>query len=156
VGGRAKKVEDTLEAADRRAALLHIERLGQMPVKVEEKLAELPRSEVAGWRAIFARHDQRPRMGTRDLLNFTSELSDLLASGMKLGNALNTLSRRRTNTASDVIVLALRDEIIRGTSLSDAMAQFKETFPTLYVSLIRRGGSQWQCVGSHGADYQAL
>ena len=133
------KVEGTLEAADRRVALLHIERLGQMPVKVEEKLAEPPRLKVAGWRALFARRSQRPRMGARDLLNFTSELSDLLASGMKLGNALNTLSHRRTNTASDVIVRALRDEIIRGTSLSDAMAQFKETFPTLYVSLIRAG-----------------
>ncbi|MBU0714536.1 MAG: type II secretion system F family protein [Verrucomicrobia bacterium] len=134
-----EKVEGTLEASDRRAALLHIERLGQMPVKVEEKLAELPRSKGTGWRALFARRSQRPRMGARDLLNFTSELSDLLASGMKLGNALNTLSHRRTSTVSDLIVRALRDEIIRGTSLSDAMAQFKETFPTLYVSLIRAG-----------------
>ena len=134
-----EKVAGTVEASDRRAALLHIERLGQMPVKVEEKLAEQPRPKAAGWRALFARHGQRPRMGARDLLNFTSELSDLLASGMKLGNALNTLSHRRTSTVSDLIVRALRDEIIRGTSLSDAMAQFKETFPTLYVSLIRAG-----------------
>ena len=134
-----EKVEGTLEAGDRRSALLHIERLGQMPVKVEEKLAEPPRPKAEGWRALFARRGQRQRMGARDLLNFTSELSDLLASGMKLGNALNTLSHRRTSTASDLIVRALRDEIIRGTSLSDAMAQFKETFPTLYVSLIRAG-----------------
>ena len=134
-----EKVEGTLEAADRRLALLHIERLGQMPVKVEEKLAELSRPKVAGWRALFARRGQRQRMGSRDLLNFTSELSDLLASGMKLGNALNTLSHRRTSTASDLIIRTLRDEIIHGSSLSDAMAQFKETFPTLYVSLIRAG-----------------
>lgn len=134
-----EKVSGTLEAADRRAALLNIERLGQMPVKVEEKLAEQPGSKIFGWRAFFARRDQRPQMGARDLLNFTSELSDLLASGMKLGNALNTLSHRRTNTASDLIVRALRDDIIRGVSLSDAMARFKKTFPTLYVSLIRAG-----------------
>lgn len=134
-----EKVDGTLEAADRRAALLCIERLGQMPVKVEEKLAEPAGPKESGWRALFARRGQRQRMGARDLLNFTSELSDLLASGMKLGNALNTLSRRRTNTASDMIVRALRDDIIRGTSLSDAMAHFKETFSTLYVSLIRAG-----------------
>ncbi len=134
-----EKVEGSLEATDRRAALLHIERLGQMPVKVEEKLAEQARPKNAGWRALFARRGQRQRMNAREMLNFTSELSDLLASGMKLGNALNTLSHRRTNTDSDLIVRALRDDIIRGTSLSDAMAQFKETFPTLYISLIRAG-----------------
>jgi len=38
-----EKVEGTLEAANRQAALLHIERQGQTPVTVEEKLPEIPR-----------------------------------------------------------------------------------------------------------------
>lgn len=134
-----EKVEGVLEAPDRRAALQHIERLGQLPVKVEEKLLEPPAPAATGWRALFFRRARRQRMGARDLLNFTSELSDLLASGMKLGNALNTLSRRRTSHESDFIVRALRDEIIRGQSLSGVMQQFPETFPSLYVSLIRAG-----------------
>lgn len=133
------KVEGTVEAPDRRAAMLHIERQGQMPVKVEEKLAEPPQPKASGWRALMARRTRKRRMSRREMLAFTSELSDLLASGMKLGNALNTLSRRHTDTESDFIVRSLRDEIIRGVSLSDAMAQFKDTFPTLYVSLIRAG-----------------
>ncbi|MBI2437307.1 MAG: type II secretion system F family protein [Lentisphaerae bacterium] len=134
-----EKVEGALEVSDRRAALLHIERLGQVPVKVEEKPAEQPHPKATGWRALFSRRDRRQRMGARDLLNFTSELSDLLASGMKLGNALNTLARRRTSNSTDYVVRALRDEIIRGASLSEVMGQFKDTFPTLYVSLIRAG-----------------
>ena len=49
------KVEGTLEVSDRRAALLHIERLGQMPVKVDEKIAEVSSPKSSGWRALFAR-----------------------------------------------------------------------------------------------------
>ena len=137
-----EKVTGTVEASDRHAALLQVERLGHMPVSVEEKSADAQKKAAAlslDWRSWFGRRDAQPRMNTRDLLTFTGELSDLLASGMKLGNALNTLSHRRSMTGMDLIVRALRDDIVRGTSLSEAMAGFKATFPTLYVSLIKAG-----------------
>jgi type II secretory pathway component PulF len=79
------------------------------------------------------------RMRWRELQLFTTELRDLLAAGMSLGNALNSLANRTTGTASDVIVTQLRDEIIRGSSLSEAMAQHPKTFSQLYVSMIRAG-----------------
>jgi type II secretory pathway component PulF len=58
---------------------------------------------------------------------------------MTLGNALNTLSRRKTQKAQDVIVTKLRDDIIRGDSLSDALARHPDSFPNLYVNMIRAG-----------------
>ena len=136
-----EKTEGTVVAVDRRAALLQIERMGHVPISVKERNAE----EIGGtssafsWTAWLSRRPRRLKMRTHEVLTFTSELSDLLASGMKLGNALNTLSHRQTNTAGDDIIKSLRDEIIQGKSLSDALAQFKESFPTLYVSLIRSG-----------------
>jgi type II secretory pathway component PulF len=136
-----QKTEGSVEAVDRRAALLQIERLGCVPIAVNERSPEEIRAPSAGfsWRSWLGRRPHRLKMNTREVLIFTGELSDLLASGMKLGNALNILSRRRTNSDSDEIVRTLRDDIIQGTSLSDALAQFKETFPNLYVSLIRSG-----------------
>ncbi len=62
-------------------------------------------------------------MSMREVLIFTTELSDLLASGMNLGSALNTLANRRSGRDSDAIVGSLRDEIIRGSSLSTAFEQ---------------------------------
>lgn len=134
-----EKVESTVEAADRRLALLQIERLGYVPVTVAEKGAAATAKSSFDWRELLRRRNRRARMATREMLVFTTELSDLLASGMKLGNALNTLSRRRTSPAYDAIIKTLRDEIVRGTSLSQAMAQFPDSFPTLYISLIRAG-----------------
>ncbi len=136
-----EKTGGTVEAPDRRAALLQVERLGCVPIAVTERSAELIPASVTGfsWTGWLARRPHRLKMSSRELLLFTGELSDLLASGMKLSNALNALSHRRTNSTTDEIVKTVRDEIIQGKSLSDALALFKETFPPLYISLIRSG-----------------
>lgn len=132
-----EKVEGTIQSVDRRSALLQIERMGHVPVVVEETHAEAPKEK--GRRQILWRGARGPKMSTRDVLIFTTELSDLLSSGMQLGNALNTLSRRRIHPDTDAITKSLRDQIIQGASLSTALSQYKETFPTLYVSLITAG-----------------
>ena len=135
-----EKISGSVEAPDRHAALLQLERLGCVPISVTEKQAVASQSpwRTLAWRELLSRR-RRPKMSTRELLVFTSELSDLLASGMKLSNALNALARRRTNFAGDAIIKSLRDEILQGSSLSAALAQYKETFPNLYISLIRSG-----------------
>jgi type II secretory pathway component PulF len=136
-----ERIEGSIEALDRRAALLQIEGMGRVPIAVTERSAETASTTPAG-SSLTAWLDRRPRrlkMHSREMLLFTSELSDLLASGMKLSNALSALARRQTNSAGDEIIKTLRDEIIQGKSLSAALAQFKETFPPLYISLIRSG-----------------
>ena len=135
-----EKIEGTIEAPDRRTALLQIERQGNVPVTVEEKSAAAQKQSSAGWKSLLQwRSGRRERMSAGEMLILTTELSDLLASGMKLGNALNTLSDRRTSPSYDTIIKALRDDIVRGTSLSQACEKFPETFPSLYTSLIRAG-----------------
>ncbi len=135
-----EKVEGTIQGPDRHSAMLQIERMGHVPVTVEESHAAGAGTASTERKRLFSWGSSRgPRMNTRDMLVFTTELSDLLSSGMQLGNALNTLSRRRINPDTDAIVKSLRDQIVQGTSLSAALGRFKETFSTLYVSLISAG-----------------
>ncbi len=82
---------------------------------------------------------RRARMKPRDVLMFTRELSDLLASGMTLGSALNTLSQRKADKAQDEIVAGLRDAIVQGDSLSEALALYGDSFSPLYVNMVRAG-----------------
>ncbi len=131
-----EKQTGTLDVQDRRTALRLIEQQGLIPVSVNETAAGTTPKAKAKVRFKLTR---APHMGMRDVLIFTTELSDLLASGMTLGNALNTLARRRAGTSSDRIVSSLRNEIIRGTSLSDALQQHPRIFSKLYVNMIRAG-----------------
>lgn len=135
---KGEKVQGSVDAHDRRSALMEIERMGVVPVSVAEGAA--PRTKkTGGGKPRFTWRRRGDRLGTRDVLTFTTELSDLLNSGMTLGNALNALANRRTGRPGDVVIAGLRDEIIRGQSLSDALGQYPSTFPNLYCSMIRAG-----------------
>lgn len=133
-------VEGTVDAHDRRAALQEIERQGRVPVSVREGGAGGSRAGAQkGTRVSAPVVRGAPRMRRREVLTFTTELSDLLASGMTLGNALNCLAGRETSHNEGLIITALRDDIIRGVSLSDALAKHAKTFGTLYTSMISAG-----------------
>jgi type II secretory pathway component PulF len=132
-----EKIEGTVEANDKRGALMMIERAGNIPVSVTERGAAMSKApeEVRH----FSWHGRKEKMRPRDVLVFTTELSDLLASGMTLGNALNALANRKSGRTSDKIIIGLRDDIVQGSSLSDAMAKHPNTFTKLYISMIRAG-----------------
>ena len=133
-----EKVDGEIEAADRRAALAALERKGLIPVSVKEGGASAAGSKGGAGKKRF-KLTRPPRMSMREILIFTTELSDLLASGMTLGNALNTLANRRSGKDSDEIITSLRDEILRGSSLSEALSRHPKIFTNLYVNMIKAG-----------------
>lgn len=149
-----ERLEGTVEATDKRTALLQIERQGHVPVAVHETAgaaaapapaapAAVPRPGRKRFR-LEPRAARTPRVKMRDVVMFTRELSDLLASGMTLGNALHTLSKRKTGKAQDQVIVAMRDDIVQGTSLSETLAKWPETFSPLYVNLVRAGEASGQ------------
>jgi type II secretory pathway component PulF len=137
-----RRIEGQVDAVDRRAAMLAVERMGHTPLAVTEvggaKAAAV--AAAAGGRRTWWRMEERDRMKAREVSLFTAELSDLLAAGMTLGSALNCLAGHgggitpTARTAGD-----LRDRIVRGEALSDAVAAHPRSFPELYANMIRAG-----------------
>jgi type II secretory pathway component PulF len=159
-----ERVSGSVDATDRRGAMLQIERKGFVPISVVETgggagpakdaaVKDAPQKTTAGKAlatlkpkattrrslSFLRRGSGQPRMKLREVLLFTRELTDLITSGMTLGNALNTLSRRKTKSAQDLIVIQLRDDIIKGDSLSDGLARHPGSFSSLYVNMVRAG-----------------
>lgn len=150
--GRSKKgerVEGVVDSNDRAGAVRIIESMGHVPVSITETTKTVKQNGEFGKRFKFELGFQRkPRMKLQDLLLFSRELSDLVASGMTIGRALHTLSVRKDETAVSKIVVTLRDEIVHGTSLSDALELFPETFSSLYVNLVRAGEASGNLPGA--------
>lgn len=172
-----ERQEGVLEAGDKRMALAQLGRLGLVPISVAEiqgkaapppaekakaegkKPAAAPAPPAAPAAAAAAPAGRRkwfrfekgfrskPRMKMGELLLFTSELSDLLASGMTLGAGLHALAQRRTGKAQDAVVVDLRDDIVSGASLSGALSRWPDSFPTLYVSMVKAGEASGQLPG---------
>ncbi|MDA3924519.1 MAG: type II secretion system F family protein [Kiritimatiellae bacterium] len=134
-----KKKDGTVNASDRRSALAEIEKLGLMPVSVTESVKKKgSQGSSSFWKLQIG--GPRLKMKTIEVLLFTSELSDLLEAGMTLGAALNCLANQgEDDSAQSRIAADLRDRIMRGEQLSDAVSAHPDTFPNLYGNMISAG-----------------
>jgi type II secretory pathway component PulF len=108
---------------------------GMAAAKAEKKKKEAS-SGGGGWR--------KRAMKSKDVLTLTRELADLLSSGMTLGAALHALAQRESAGAEGEIVAALRDDIVGGASLSTALGKWPDSFPPLYVSMVKVGEASGQ------------
>ncbi len=129
-----ESVTGSLTAGDRRTALAQLGRMGYFPVTVD--LAGAAAGEAS---AKAARSEPQRRMAGRDVLAFSQQLCSLLRSGMQLNQALGTLAKRSTKPQVKVVLEKVRDEIVQGVSLSDALAEHPRVFNKLYVNLVRAG-----------------
>lgn len=133
-----RKTEGQIEAPDRRTALQMLERQGLMPLGVTEGKGRLKSS--GGARQKWWKLKASDSMTPREVLLFSTELSDLLAAGMNLGSALNCLaSHGGEEAAAGKVAADLRDRIVRGESFSDAITAHPTSFPPLYANMIRAG-----------------
>lgn len=145
-------VEGMLDVADRSAALLQIERLGLFPVAVDAAkggaavVAERGTKPKTDWKALLPPSlqvalSQKRKPKLQELATFTQQLGNLLNSGMPLTVALNSMTHLETKGISADVSRELRQDVMEGRSLSDAMAKQPRIFSDLYVNMVRAGES---------------
>ena len=143
-------VQGVLEVPDRSAALSQIERLGLFPVAVEAAKgmaarAERPERKTGGPRAgvlpaflhEFLHRQRKPKL--QELATFTQQLANLLHSGMPLTVALNSMTHLDSKGISSDVSRQLRQDVMEGKSLSDAMSRQPVVFSDMFVSMVRAG-----------------
>lgn len=79
------------------------------------------------------------QLSKADLLIFTSQLAQLLSSQIPLYESLLALEEQARQEPYHPIILGLCERIKRGTSLSQSMQDFPESFSPLYRALIAAG-----------------
>jgi type II secretory pathway component PulF len=145
-------VEGVLDVADRSAALVQIERLGLFPVAVDAAkggavlAADKSARQKTDWKALLpptlrTALSQKRKPKLQELATFTQQLANLLNSGMPLTVALNSMTHLETKGISADVSKELRQDVMEGRSLSDAMAKQPRIFSDLYVNMVRAGES---------------
>src|SRR5882724_2376574 len=144
-------VEGMLEVADRSAALIQIERLGLFPVAVDAAkagvmalTAQRGSSRKVEWQALLppalrVALSQKRKPKLQELATFTGQLANLLNSGMPLTVALNSMTHLESKGISSEVSKQLKQEVMEGRSLSDAMSKQPVIFSDLYVNMVRAG-----------------
>ena len=145
-------VTGVLEVADRSAALLQIEKLGLFPVSVDASKGGAAVAGVAAsgekrdWKEmlppalrVYFQRKRKPKL--QELATFTQQLANLLSSGMPLTVALNSMTHLESKGIPSEVSRQLKQEVMEGRGLSDAMAKQPVIFTELYVNMVRAGES---------------
>ena len=136
---KGTKQSGTINAIDELSAANQIEKLGLIPISITDQSKNHSSKKIKKKINFELGFKTKPKMKLSDLLLFSRELSDLVASGMTIGKALHALSNRKEKNHIQSIVIKLRDEIVQGSSLSNALELFPDTFSTLYRNLVKAG-----------------
>jgi type II secretion system protein F len=130
VNAQGRFAEGRLEASDKRGAASQLERMGLIPVTVDEPLASRP--------SLFSRVHLRG-ISRRDILFFTEELATLVHAGLPLDRTLQIITETVHKPALRGVIENVLKQIKGGKSLAEALAAHPKCFSRLYVNMIRAG-----------------
>lgn len=134
---------------------MQIERLGLFPIAVEaakgsaaQAMAAASRGNGSARQSSFANllpagirqamaRKRKPKL--QELATFTQQLANLLQAGMPLTVALNSMTHLQSKGIPSEVSKELKQDVMEGKSLSDAMRKQPVIFSDLYVNMVRAG-----------------
>jgi len=77
------------------------------------------------------------RIGAKDLLAFTSQLSVMSKAGIGLTIALESIADQIVNPRMNTVVRTLKRDVESGRRFSEAIQRFPKVFSVLYINMVR-------------------
>ena len=93
-------------------------------------------SAVESKHALFSVVRKRSK---NQLIDFTKQLSTLLNSGIKLTEALSVLMMQSVDPRFRNALTEIRDRVVTGESLTDALKDYDDYFDVIFVAMVRVG-----------------
>src|SRR4030042_6124350 len=126
-------IEGLMEGKDEENILHSLHQLGYIPIRitsVQKKGAALRLSSLLP-----------KRVGIKDLLIFTQELSTLISAGLPIDRSLTILGTLTENEQLRETVKDLLKRIEGGNSFAEALGYYPRIFSKLYVNMVKAGES---------------
>ena len=145
--------EGVISAGNRKEAIRRMELMGINPVRVAEKITAESEERAASSLDLLHR-----KVSSRDLENFTRQLSSLLSAGVPLSRALNIIRRETASEKAREKWKEIYELVIDGSSLADAMKKSPDCFSGVYVAMVKAGetGGFLELVLGQIADFQSV
>ena len=144
IAADGKKAKGTITAESPYAARKQLRIRSIHPTSINEiGAAEEGKSAIA---SVFT------RTGKKQIIDFTKQMATLLNSGIKLTESLTVLTIQAPDTKFKNALTDIRDRVITGESLTDAMKDYDDYFDIIYVSMVHVG----EVTGSLGAVFGTI
>lgn len=128
----ARTVSGSLEAINVQTAAAELRRGGYFPILIQHQAPHGAGSPIA-----LARFRRGP--SRRDVLQFTQHLQSLLGAGLEVDRSLEIMAELSENRSLRDITLKVLADIRGGSSLANSLARHPQTFPKLYVQMVKAG-----------------
>jgi type IV pilus assembly protein PilC len=126
-----KMAAGSMEAESEAAVVTRLRQLGYAPISIETEKGAGLKTEV--------KLPGTGRVKLKDLAVFSRQFATMINSGLSLLRALTILGEQTSNRRLGDVIIQVRAEVEKGTSLSAALARHPKIFNRLYVSMVRAG-----------------
>src|SRR3989344_3990122 len=79
------------------------------------------------------------RVKVRDKITFADNLGSMIGAGLSLSRALDVIERQSSNKRFKELVKSIAHKVRNGSSLKDALAERKDVFPPVFISMVGAG-----------------
>jgi len=124
-------LEGTLEADSTTLVANKLRQMGYVPIAIDRRETSALQREI--------RLPGSGRIRLRDVAVFSRQFATMINSGLSLLRSLHILADQTENKALASIVNQVRQDVEKGSSLSQALAKHPKAFSRLYVAMVRAG-----------------
>ena len=137
--GQEEKGE--IEALSSEEAISKIRNLGFFPTKIREKGGARRGAKGAAAKSSKPRRARGTggRVKTKQLTQFTRQLSTLQDAGLPILRSLRILQQQQKPGTLKNVAGAVADDVEAGASLSEAMGRYPKAFNALYTNMVAAG-----------------
>jgi general secretion pathway protein F len=128
-----KIVEGLMEAPEEREVISKLQSLGYIPIKIGHRSKARSFSLDIDLMAFFR------RISSKDVMNFTQQLSTLLSAGLPLEKSLSIVAELTEKKEFQNVITEILSGIQEGIAFADVLAKHPRVFSKLYVSMVKAG-----------------
>jgi type IV pilus assembly protein PilC len=126
--GTGKKISSEIQADSVQTAAKLIKQEGLSPIDIQP---------VGAGTSVFSKF--KDRIGSKDKVLFSRQLSTLINAGLPLVQSLRNVSAQTQNKALQLTIGKIITDIEAGSSFSAALAKYPSTFNEVFVNLVAAG-----------------
>jgi type II secretory pathway component PulF len=125
-----KSVKGTLTAESCYAARKHLRAKGVHATEIKELAVDKNKTSL---KSLFGKSKKK------QVVEFTSQLSTMLNSGIKLTESLGVLIQQVSDPQLKNAVTDIRDRVVNGESFAETLGEYSDYFDVIYISMVRVG-----------------
>jgi general secretion pathway protein F len=126
-------VEGLMDGKDEETIVQRLHQLGYIPIRIFSTQEKEPGFRIS---SLLPK-----RIGIRNLLTFTQELSTLVSAGLPIDRSLDILGTLTENGRLREAVKDVLKRVEEGSSLNEALGYHPRIFSKLYINMVKAGES---------------